>query len=214
MRYKTKSSNTFLPPLPSSRTPVRSRSSSASSPRAAQGPGSGGCGQFIAPCLCRSFLLTLLPCPSVGSLPRAAVLQEKAAPAWVPHGVRSPSSKPAPMWAPFSPQVLPGACSSAGTPWGHSLLWASTCSSVGSSMGYRWKSAPLRTSPGCRGTACLTIVFSTGRSALVPGAPPPSPSSLTSVSAGLFFSCSLTFLSCCKTVQASPPPPPFLDMLS
>jgi len=72
--------------------------------------------------------------PQCGSLPQGAVLQEQAAPAWAPHGVTSPASKPAPAWAPFStgPQVLPGACSSAGAPWGHSLLWASTCSSVGS----------------------------------------------------------------------------------
>jgi len=73
-------------------------------------------------------------CPSVGPFPRGAVLQEQAAPAWVPHGVTSPASKPAPAWAPLSmsPQVLAGACSNAGSPQGHSLLQASTCSSVGS----------------------------------------------------------------------------------
>ena len=57
-------------------------------------------------------------------------------PVWVRHGATSPASKPAPVWASLSvgPQVLPGACSSASCPQGHSLLWASTCSSVGSSM--------------------------------------------------------------------------------
>jgi len=79
--------------------------------------------------LCCSFLLTLFPCCSVGSLPRdtvlhellqcesfpwaavlhkllqrvsfpwGAVLQKQAAPVWVPHGVMSPASKPAPAWA-------------------------------------------------------------------------------------------------------------------
>jgi len=51
---------------------------------------------------------------------------------WVPHRVTSPVSKPALAWAPLSmgPQVLPGACSSMGSPRGHSLLQASTCSGV------------------------------------------------------------------------------------
>jgi len=51
-----------------------------------------------------------------------------------PPGVTSPDSKPAPAWAHFStgPQVLVGACSSAGSPRGHSLLQASTCPGVGS----------------------------------------------------------------------------------
>jgi len=42
----------------------------------------------------------------------------------VPHRVTSPVSKPAPAWYPLStgPQVLPGACSSVGSLWGHSLL--------------------------------------------------------------------------------------------
>jgi len=70
--------------------------------------------------------------PQRGSFPHGAVLQEQAAPAWVPHGLTSPASKPALPWASLStsPQVLPGACSSAGSPWGHSLLQASTCSGV------------------------------------------------------------------------------------
>jgi len=72
--------------------------------------------------------------PQCGSLPRGAVLQEQAAPVWVPHGVTSPASKLALTWAPLCMglQILSGACSSAGSPQGHSLLQASTCSSVGS----------------------------------------------------------------------------------
>lgn len=83
-------------------------------PERRRGTGNGACGQFIARCLCRSVLLTLLPCSSVGSLPRetvlhqllqrgsfpgGAVLQEQAAPAWVPHRATSPASKAAPARA-------------------------------------------------------------------------------------------------------------------
>jgi len=77
-------------------------------------------------------------------------------------------------------------------------LGTSTCSSVWSSMACRWTSAPLWTSMGCGGTACLTMVFSTGSrgiSAPAPGAPRPPPSSLTLVSAELFLSDVLTPLS-------------------
>ena len=100
----------------------------------------------------------------------------------------------------MGPQVLAGTCSSVGSPQGHSLLWASPCSSVGSSLGCRWRSAPLWTSMGCRGTACLTMVFSSGcrgTSAPAPGAPPHLPSALTLVPAGLFLSHILTPLSGC-----------------
>jgi len=94
-----------------------------------------------------------------------AVLQEQVAPAWVPHGVTSPASKPAAAWAPRStgPQVLPGASSIMGSPQGHSILQASTCSDVGSSTGHG-------------GTACLTMVFIMGyrgTSSPAPGAPLP-----------------------------------------
>ena len=165
-------------------------------------------------------LLTLCPCSSLGSLPwdtvlhqllrsesfpRAAVLhellqhgslpwgadlQEQTAPAWVPHRVTSPASKPALAWAPPStgPQVLPGACSSVGFPWGHSLLqvhpsalvWGPPQAAGGISP------PPHPSSMGCRGTACFTMVVSPGCkgiSALAPGAPPPPPSALTLVSA-------------------------------
>ncbi|KAK4810725.1 hypothetical protein QYF61_007699 [Mycteria americana] len=74
------------------------------------------------------------------------------------HGVTGPASKPAPEWAPLSTgsQVLPGACSSMRSPWGHSLLqvyppaWSwgppqaagcspsgTDCSSVGHPQGHR-----------------------------------------------------------------------------
>jgi len=51
-----------------------------------------------------------------------------------PHRVTSPVSKPAPVWASLStgPQVLSGACSSTGSPRGHSFLQASTSCGVGS----------------------------------------------------------------------------------
>jgi len=62
--------------------------------------------------------------PQHGSLPWDAALQEQPAAVRVPHGVTSPARKPALVWAPLSigPQVLAGACSSVGSPWGHSLL--------------------------------------------------------------------------------------------
>jgi len=67
------------------------------------------------------------------------------------------------------------------------------------STGYSWISAPPWTSMDCRGTTCLTVVFIVNckekLSALVPGAPPPPPSSLTLVSAELFLSIHLTPLS-------------------
>jgi len=71
--------------------------------------------------------------------------------------------------------------------------------------GCRWISAPPWTAMGCRGTACLTMVFITGCrgiSAPEPGAPPPSPASLTLVSAELFLSHILTPLFCCKCCYA------------
>jgi len=42
------------------------------------------------------------------------------------------------------------------------LQGTSTCSSMGSSTGCRWISSPPWSSMGCRGTACLTMVFSKG----------------------------------------------------
>jgi len=187
--------------------------------------GNGGCGQFITHCLYRSFLLTLpllqreVPLtgdsssqtspvwsfpraaalhklPQRGSLPRGAVLQEQAAPAWVPHGVTRPASKPAPARArlSMSPQVLAGACSSTGLPMGSQPpLAIHLLRREVPPTGYRWIPAPLWTSMGCSRTACLTIVCSTGCrgiSAPATGAPPPTP--LAFVSAELFLSCILS----------------------
>ena len=97
-------------------------------------------------------------------------------------------------------------------------LGASTCSRMESSMGWRWIAAPLLTSMGCWGTACLTMVVSTGFrgiSAQAPGAPLSHRSSLTLVSAELFLSHLLTPLS----LTAFAPGglvlfPPFLNKLS
>ena len=104
--------------------------------------GNGGCGQFITRCLCRSFLLR-------GRTPHTLRLLQRrvppmgdsppwTAPMWIlPMGCSS--SQTAPVWVPSTghclsgtdyssvgppkgPQVLPGACSSVGSPQGHSLL--------------------------------------------------------------------------------------------
>ena len=123
--------------------------------------------------------------------------------------------------SPAGSQVLPANLLQHGLlyPWGHrscqepAPAWAShrVTASFGHppalawgplSRGCRWISAPLWTSMGCRGTACLTMVFPMGCrgiSAPAPGAPPPPPSSLTLVSAELFLSHLLTPLSLAAT---------------
>jgi len=118
-------------------------------------------------------------------------------------------------------------CSSMGPPWGHKPAppWAPL--STGPARSLLQHGLPMVSQPrlgilllwhgvvpglqvgicstvdlhGLWGTACLTMVFSTGCreiSALVPGAPPPPPSALTLVSAELFLSHILTHLSCWK----------------
>jgi len=151
----------------------------------------------------------------------------RAAPAWVPSMGCSRSgtgcSSMGPPWGHKScqqtcssmgsslsmgPQVLAGAGSRMGSPWGRSFLRASTCSGVGSSMGCRWRSAPPWASTGFRGTVCLAMVFSTGCrgiSAPAPGALPHPPSSMTSVSAELFLSHILTPFSPCNCWGFFPP---------
>jgi len=73
------------------------------------------------------------------------------------------SSQTAPAWVlPMGCSPSGTGCSSMGAPWGHSLLQASTCSRVESlPQAVGWISAPLWTSMDCRGTTCLTMVFTT-----------------------------------------------------
>jgi len=151
--------------------------------------------------------------PQSGSFPWGAVLQEQAVLVWVPHGVTSPASKPALVWAPLStgPQVLPGACSSAGSPQGHSFLQASTCSGVGSlpratggyllHCGPPWVAGEQPAPPWSSSRAaregsllqCLEHLL-------------PPPSSLTWVSAELLLSQHLTpHSNCCFTTVSSSP---------
>jgi len=96
--------------------------------------------------------------PQHGSPPWGADFQEQAAPVCTPHGVTSPVSKPAPVWAPFStgPQVLAGACSSAGS---HGVTASFRHPPVLAWGPFHRLQAPPWTSMGCRGTACLTMVF-------------------------------------------------------
>jgi len=134
-----------------------------------------------------------------GSFPQDAVPQEQAVPAWVPHRVTSPASKPAPAWAPLSMglQVLAGACSSAGSPQGHSFLQASTCSSVGSlpravsgyllHCGTPWAAVAQPASPWPSPRAAREGSLLRHLEHLLPP-----PSSLTLVSAELFLSHRLT----------------------
>jgi len=115
-------------------------------------------------------------CSSVDPFHRTQSFRNRLLHRGVPHRVTSSASKLPPAWSSLSmgPRVLPEACSNTGSPWGHRLLQASTCSGVGFSMGCRWIAAPLWTSMGCRDMACLTMVFSTscrGISAPVLGAP-------------------------------------------
>jgi len=81
---------------------------------------------------CESFpqAAALHKLPQHGCFPRGAVLQEQAPPAWVSHWVTRSASKPSPLSTGL--QVLAGACSSMGSPWGQSLFQASTCSGMGS----------------------------------------------------------------------------------
>lgn len=144
--------------------------------------GNGGSRQFIMHCLCCSFLLT-------GRTPHTLLLLQHGVP---PTGDSPPQNSPvwvlpmgcsfsltAPAWVtsigcspsgtdclsvgpPRGHKSCQQTCSSVGFPWGHSLLWASTCPSVESSMGCRWVSAPLWTSMDCMGTASFTMVCTTG----------------------------------------------------
>ena len=76
VRNKTKSYK-HLPPIPPFLPGSASLPISLPPPcQRCRATGNGDCSQFIARCLCRSFLLTLCPCSSVGSLPRETVLHD------------------------------------------------------------------------------------------------------------------------------------------
>jgi len=232
-KVKTKTYNTFPPPLPASWAQLHSQFSLPPPPEQRRGSaGRQGVGVTVspshvvsaAPASSAGGLLTLCPFSSMGSLPwdtvihellqresfpqatvlhellqrgslpQGAVLQEQAAPAWVCHGVTNPARKPALAWAPLSMglQVLPGACSSTGSPPGIPVLWrgifhglqVEICSTMGL-RGLQGDSLPHHSLlHGLQGNICP-----------VPGAPPPPPSSLTLVPAELFLSHFLTPLS-------------------
>jgi len=128
---------------------------SPSSPQAEQGDREWGLWSVH-----HTLSLPLLPLHSLPLLQRGVPPMgdspPQTGPTWVlPTGCHS--SQTAPM------SVLSMGCSLSGT----------GCSSVESSIGCRWISTPPWTSKGCRGTACLIMVFITGSreiSALVPGA--------------------------------------------
>ena len=136
--------------------------------------------------------------PQRGCFLWGAVLQEQAAPTWVPHGVTSPARKPAPVWAPLSMglQVLAGACSSACSPWGHSLpsgihLLRCGVPSTGSIVdlhGLQGNNLPHHGEHESQGKALCSGILSTSSPLL---------SSLTLESAALFLSLHLTPLSNC-----------------
>jgi len=159
------------------------------------------------PCPSGGGLCTLFPCSCMrslpqetvlhellqhGSFPRGAVLQEQAAPVWVPHGVTSPASNPAPVWAPLSTglQVLPGASFSTGSPVSQlpSDIHLLHCGSP-------WAAGGQPASP-------LSAPQAAGESDLAPGASTTPPFLLTWVSAELFLSHRLTPLSgCCPQAR-------------
>jgi len=162
-------------------------------------------------CLYSSFLLTLFPCSSMESLQRrqsstnfsnvgpshGLLLFMNSSDMGHFHEVQSFRRRLLQRGPPsMGHRSCQKTCSSVGSPQCHSLLLCtSTCSDMGSSMGCRWISGSLWTLMGCRGTTCLTVVFSRvcrRISAQVPGEPPTPPSLLTLVSAELFLSRVLT----------------------
>lgn len=117
----------------------------------------------------------------------------------VPHGLPNPSRKLVSVWSLLHRrQLLPGACTCVGTKLqlcsGHShLLQHRACLGL-PAVAYLIHCDPR----GSGGTTCLTMVCimgCRGTFALVPGAPPPSASPVSLVSADLFLSCFLTPLS-------------------
>ena len=225
MRNKTKSQNTFPPPLPSSWAHLHSQIL-YQTPSVAQGDRECGLWSVhhtlfsAASSSSGAGLITLFPAPAWGpSLRRQSSTNfsnvgpshrlqffTNCSSMGPFHSVQSFRNTLLQCGSPVGSQVLPEnllrgllspqicrSCQEPAPAQGshgcHSLLWEPTCSGVGSSLGCRWRSAPLWTSLGCRGTACLTMVFPTGCrgiSSLAPGGPPPPPSSLTLVFAVLF----------------------------
>jgi len=154
--------------------------------------GNGGCSQFITCWLCRSFLLTLFPCSSVGSLPWETVLHKlphlspshglqlfkNCSSVGAFHGVQSFRNRQLQRGSPTGSQALPANCSSVDSSLHgsagpgrillqHGLLMGSQ-PSLGfhlrgvPSTGCWWISVPPWTSMDCKGRACLTMVFITG----------------------------------------------------
>jgi len=64
-----------------------------------------------------------------GSFPQGAALQKQSAAVWAHKSCQQTCSS-VDSSLPMGPQVLPGACCSTASPWGHSLLQASTYSGV------------------------------------------------------------------------------------
>jgi len=111
MIRNTNQSNKHLPPTPPFFLGSTSLlNSPPPPPQRCKWTGNGAWGQFITHCLCRSFLLTLLPYSSMGCHPQetilhnvlqcrasqwSAVLQEQTAQVWVSCGVTGATSKAA-----------------------------------------------------------------------------------------------------------------------
>jgi len=129
-------------------------------------------------------------CSSVGPFRGGIVLQEQTAPAWVPHCIRSPARKPALAWAPFSMGYR--SYQEPAPTWDFHGV---TASFKHSHLFWREVLHGLQVEistvdhHGLQGTACLTMVFTTGCGGMpapVPGACPPPLFTLTLVSAESF----------------------------
>ena len=110
------------------------------------------CGSFPQ----HAVLHKLLQCRSC---PEGAVLQEQAAPVWISCGVLSPASKPAPAWAPLSPQGHRSCQEPAPARPPHGVT-ASFRHPPALSWGpFHGLHVDIWSTMDCRGTTCLTVVF-------------------------------------------------------
>jgi len=155
------------------------------------------CGSFPQ----HAVLHKLLQCRSC---PEGAVLQEQAAPVWISCGVLSPASKPAPAWAPLSPQGH-RSCQEPAPVWashgitaffGHppALVWGpfhGLQMDICSTMNLHGLQGDRLPHHGLLHRLQGNLSSGTWSTSSSP------PSSLTLVSAELFLSHSLTPLSCC-----------------